>query len=103
MRGQRLVPLGLLGLLLVTATAVRAAEGPTIDVKTLGCAAFVDMASKEPARFRALVGWLDGWLSSDKVSVAYSVEAQTEQEKRWLERCRAAPAKPLVDVVRSAK
>ena len=106
MRGRCLmfVALVLVGVPLVTGGDAQAApEGASIDVRTLGCAAFVDMASAEPGRFRALVGWLDGWVNAEKVSTAYSLEAQAGQGKRWLERCRAEPAKPLFDVLKTEK
>ena len=106
MRGRclMLVASVLVGLPLVTGGDAQAApEGASIDVRSLGCAAFVDMASAEPGRFRALVGWLDGWVNAERMLAVYSLEAQAEQGKRWLERCRAEPAKPLADILKTAK
>jgi hypothetical protein len=61
------------------------------------------MASKEAGRFRVLVGWLDGWLNGEKAAVSYSLDVQAEQGRRWLERCRADPSRPLLDLVRSTE
>lgn len=84
---------GLQGLLLASCFACAAnAEAQSIDVGALSCATYIDLEKADRATFLALVGWLDGWMQGEAVTVSYSVDAQAEQGARWLDRCRADPS-----------
>lgn len=93
--------LGLAAAALSPSAALAGPDGTTLDVATLRCSAFVELEAADAATFRALVGWLDGWLNAEKASASYAPAAQAEQARRWLERCRAEPARPVLDLVRS--
>lgn len=89
--------------LLAVPAAWAGPESPSIDVGGMRCAAFVGLAVEDPVQFRALAGWLDGWLSGEEMKVSYAAAAQVEHSARWLEACRAAPETLLLERLRTVK